>query len=119
MATIDYRDTNKDHASPMIVIHKQEVNGTYNQVLDMDELKQFIRHETNRVIRAVNADSSIEEQLLAENTRLRKQLQDLLSGATLPDEVQSKVNQVFAEAEQNTKKLQDMLNEGKENKSSL
>lgn len=65
-----------------------------------------IHFKLDRILRAVKADTAAEEALAAQNEDLRKQLQDILSGANLPPEVQKKIDAIFAASEANKSQLE-------------
>lgn len=87
------------NSTPLVVIEKVEINHI-NHV----DIGEIIR-KLDRIHRAVERDTAAEEALAKENENLHNQLEELLSGETLPPEVQAKVDAIFAQAKLNKEKL--------------
>lgn len=96
-------------SSPLIVIHKVDLNASYYNSFDSSE----IMHKLSKIYRAVKEDTAVEEYLTTYNAELKKQIEDLLSGVTLPPEVQAKVDKIYEKLTAATKKQQDVLDENK------
>lgn len=71
-----------------------------------DKKFEEVNIKLDKIYQAVISDTAVEEALIKENAELRKELEDVLSGATLPPEVQQKVNSIFEKVNANTQKLQ-------------
>jgi hypothetical protein len=91
--------------NPLVLIEKVEINNIYQNHVDTGE----IIHKLNRIYRAVVNDTAIEEALLEQNEELRKQVEDLLTGETLPPQVQEKVNAIFAAAKAQKEKMKQAI----------
>lgn len=87
--------------SPLVVIEKVE----YTNHVDTAE----ILRQLHKIHRAVVSDTAVEEALIKENTDLRKELEDVLSGATLPPEVQQKINLIFEKVTASTAVMQKAI----------
>jgi hypothetical protein len=64
------------------------------------------------VLKDVTDESGRLDSLSALIAGLKQQLADALAGTTLPPEVQTKIDQVFAQAEANKAKIDTALNTG-------
>lgn len=58
-----------------------------------------------KILAAVKADTTAERNLVKQNIRLQKEINDLLSGQNLPPEVQKKVDAIFTQSQKNYHQL--------------
>lgn len=73
-----------------------------NRILENQEK---IMASIDDLVAAATQESNDEDSVLAVLVTIQKQLADVLSGATLPPDVQTKVDALFAEAQANSAKL--------------
>jgi hypothetical protein len=88
---------------------RREVANIAASILDM---KEKIVATIDQLAQDVSDESTLIESVATLITGLRQQILDALSGATLPEAVQAKVNAVFATAESNKARLTSALATG-------
>lgn len=73
--------------------------------LKLDEMAATI----DQVVQDVNDESTLDDSIITLLNGISQQLKDALSGATLPPDVQAKVDGVFIQLEANKQKISDAI----------
>lgn len=110
--------------SPLIRIDKIEQHNSPTSNIDISEilktihrLGDYINNGLQDILHKMDDNSATDIAIIKENDYLKKQLQDILSGATLPPEIQKQIDEVFSKIQDNKTKIQKAIDDT--NKKSL